>query len=472
MSLQRDVSPYQGLLVRLRELAGLHISLEGHIDIAAATDRAMQRTGIDRVETYVAEIEAGRVSLTTLIEEVTVGETYFFREPDQFAFMRDVVFPSLVEGGAAERPIRIWSAGCASGEEPYSLAILMTELGLEARASILATDISNKALTKAVAANYGAWSLRSNDAYRAQRFLTATGKVLHLDEQIRRLVSFRTLNLAKDVYPFEQPNMGGFNLIVCRNVLIYLDGETVARVARSFFDSLAEGGWLILASSDPPLAGLAPFESVVTERGIFYRRITKVAGQDGTATSRQKGSPAANVGGASAGRRVVPKLGRTLLCETRIAKIEPLPLAVTKSSVASSVRSFANAGDIAGAKAVALAAIQEEPLDAEAHYLLAAVLIDLRCDVEAIAVLRRALYLDSKFIVAHLALALALDRIGESEPARRALRTVRRLCAALPKTAAPPGPDGESAAYFATIAEGEEARLARVAPQRGSRPLS
>jgi chemotaxis protein methyltransferase CheR len=145
---------------------------------------------------------------------------------------------------------------------------------------------------------------------------------------------------------------------------------------------------------------------------------------------------------------------------------------VAESSVASSVRSFANAGDITGAKAAALAAIKEQPLNAEAHYLLAAVLIDLRCDVEAIAVLHRALYLDSKFIVAHLALALALDRIGESEPARRALRTVRRLCAALPKTAAPPGPDGESAAYFATIAEGEEARLARVVPQRGSRPLS
>jgi chemotaxis protein methyltransferase CheR len=457
--LETQGSPYEGLLVRLRERAGLHLAGEPRVDIAGATRRAMRYAGIDSVEAYVVELDAGRVSLTPLLEEITVGETYFFREPEQFAFLGDVVLPSIVRRAPGGRTIRIWSAGCASGEEPYSLAILMTELGLAARTSIEGTDISERSLAKASNADYGAWSLRGPDAYRARRFLTATSEGLHLHEDIRRLVSFRKLNLAKDD-SYRPSDAAAFDLILCRNVLIYLDADTIARIARHFFDSLAEGGWLILASSDPPLRGLAPFESVATERGVFYRK-----GTPDTVVSARRGptleegasaSPALPPGGGRAGRVARAANVRAKLELDALAPAAPL----APSSVASSVRALSNAGNLAGARAAAIAAIQKAPLDPEAHYLLAVVLIDLRRDLEAADVLRRVVYLDSKLIIAHLALGLALARLGERAPARLAFRTVRRLCAASARTALGAGRDGESPAYLDKIAETEEARLA------------
>ncbi|CAN5608748.1 hypothetical protein BH23PLA1_BH23PLA1_31340 [soil metagenome] len=111
--------------------------------------RAMKRSGVSDPAQYLARIKGGGQTLDDLISELTVGETYFFREPSQFCFLREIVLPEILGRRGPDSILRAWSAGCASGEEAYSLAILLTEAGLGGRSSILATDIARDALAKA-----------------------------------------------------------------------------------------------------------------------------------------------------------------------------------------------------------------------------------------------------------------------------------------------------------------------------------
>src|SRR5207249_6830472 len=132
-------------------------------------------------------------------------------------------------------------------------------------------------LAKARQGLYGAWSLRGEGAEAARPYLRRQGKCYIVDERVRRLVTFDCLNLARNVAPAPATDVRGMDLILCRNVLIYLDRETVRTVARRLYESLADGGWLVAASTDPPLTDEAPFEVVVTDHGVFYRNGTQSA---------------------------------------------------------------------------------------------------------------------------------------------------------------------------------------------------
>lgn len=150
----------QPVLDYLSSHAGLVFPESRHGDIAAGICRVMAQYGIGCTDEFVRLIAADEAIFDVVIAEVTVGETYFFREPAQFDAIRNTVLPSLLQARNPMDAIRVWSAGCASGEEAYSLAILMEQEGLSGRAKIRATDISRAALRKARRAEYSSWSLR------------------------------------------------------------------------------------------------------------------------------------------------------------------------------------------------------------------------------------------------------------------------------------------------------------------------
>src|SRR5690606_26511129 len=144
-----------------------------------------------------------------LIASLTIGESYFFRDPGQFALLRNELLPQV----AAQRehgPIRLWSAGCAAGEEAYSLAILSEELGLHARASVLGTDISRTRLAAARQGVYTKWALRGLDAETVERYFTQARNRYTLRPSFRERVDFRYLNLAEDRYPSLTAGIWGF----------------------------------------------------------------------------------------------------------------------------------------------------------------------------------------------------------------------------------------------------------------------
>ncbi len=265
-------STYEAVAQFVAAHTGLQFPANRHEHTETAIRRAMERSRSRSAEHYLDVLKTDAVALDNLVCELTVGETYFFREPEQFEFLRREVLPELRQRRPPSHVFRVWSAGCATGEEAYSLAILFEQEGLGERVRVLATDISRAALARAHQAVYNDWSLRGQGASAAGSYLARRGKNHVLDEKVRRRVTLEYLNLAQDVYPSFASDTRGMDLILCRNVLIYLDPQTVQRVAGRLLQSLAPGGWLLTASSDPPLQDLDPFAIVIRDVGVFYRR--------------------------------------------------------------------------------------------------------------------------------------------------------------------------------------------------------
>jgi len=440
--------PYAVLVGRIEESSGLHFPASRLPQLVAATERAMRVAGATDLDDYVLGLTCGRLPIADLIEEVVVGETYFFREPAQFAYLRSVVLPEIAARKAAPRPIRLWSAACASGEEAYSLAILLEEAGLAGRGQVVGTDISREHLRKAAQATYGRWSLRGTDAFRARRYLTGSADVLALDPVIRKHVRFERLNLARDLYPSADHGISDFDLVLCRNVLIYFDAATIAHVARRLYDALAEGGWLVLGSSDPPLAEHAPFDKVLTQGGVFYRR-----------------QAVADAPAAVAPSPLAPRVPR------RRAPRAPTPVPHSRGpapALTAEAPPLAHHGtrDPLRAEEQARAALRADPLLPAAHHRFALVAMELGHDDEAAEALRRALYLDRDQVMSHLALGMLKQRAGDARGARRAFRTVRRLCEAMPKADPVPLADGACAAHIAAIAVTQYAGLTPASSKR------
>ena len=251
--------------------AGLHFAPNRQPAAEAAMTRAMRMTGTRDPARYSRLIERDAEAMAALLAEVTIGETYFFREPAQLHYIRRAVLPTFRECRSAQKPLRVWSAGCATGEEPYTLAIMLRESGWTTAATVLGTDISRPRLDAARRARYTRWSLRGVAEEAVDGYFIRRGAHFLLRPEMRALVDFRPLNLAEAGWPGEASGIGAMDVILCRNVLIYFDRVTVAQVASRLLGSLSEDGWLFLGASDPMLSDLVPCETVVTGAGLAYR---------------------------------------------------------------------------------------------------------------------------------------------------------------------------------------------------------
>ncbi|HEX4353823.1 MAG TPA: protein-glutamate O-methyltransferase CheR, partial [Polyangiales bacterium] len=240
-------------------------------DFERASVRAMERLAIENWGEFAGKLAAG-VGWDALLDEITIGETYFFRNREHFDLVRDTIVPAILRERPTDHGLRVWSAGCASGEETYSLAILLDQLGLLANARVLGTDISNQAIAKARACCYREWAFREIDTASSDRYFEGERNERRVVSEIREQVLFSQVNLADKVYPSSSNDTENNDLIFCRNVLIYLSREAIERVGRQFFASLAPGGWLVTGPSDPLLSHAAPFEVITNPRGICYRR--------------------------------------------------------------------------------------------------------------------------------------------------------------------------------------------------------
>ncbi len=449
----------------------------------AGMRRAMGRAGVREPERYRDLLEADADALDDLVVELTVGETYFFREPAQFRFLRREALPDLRLRLGLGAPVRTWSAACASGEEAYSLAILLQEEGAAPHSQVLATDISRAALTKARRAVYGAWSLRGEGAAAAAPYLRPDGGRFVLDDRIHRRVRFEYLNLALDVYPSLVTDVWGMHIIFCRNVLIYFNPETIAAVARRLYETLAPGGWLLTAASDPPLAGHARFETVTTDAGVLYRRATGGGCFEVARPTRTPVVPFVPVEPPAA--LPMPPPPPVVVAHPPPSTLHPPPvpadpLAEARKALAEgdyeraaewtrdrpddaaacllNVRALANLDAARGERACAAAAARH-PLSTELQYLHGVLLATLGRAGEAAQAVRRALYLDRSLAVAHFTLGSILERMGDAAGARRAYRNARDLCRARPADEPAPLSDGEPAGRLARAAAAQLAIL-------------
>lgn len=418
-----------------------------------------------------------------LVAELTVGETYFERDPAQIEVLRSFVLPELLADGKGP-PIWIWSAGCASGEEPYTLRILCEELGLGRQVHVVGTDIARPRLIAARRGIYTPWSLRASSAAMRARWFRARGNALELVPEIRDRVDFRYLNLAEDTFPSIATGIWGMDVVFCRNVLIYFDAATVERVADRLVRSLSERGWLFLGPSDPPLGGMVDCTVVPTQAGFLYRRPGRAQPPQsrpdeairvepvGAAEEdpSEEAVPAASLAPIEAPPPQVPDDDPVAAAYDRrdFARVRGLAsdaaarARLDERGWALWVRSLANEGCVEEAIQVTRRALAAHPTSAELHYLSAAALLERGLPHEAADAARRALYADRGMIVAHLALADAERRLRAPESAKRSLRNALRLLEQLPPDALVPASDGERAGRLAEFARAS-LRLVEVA---------
>ncbi|MFT3706522.1 MAG: protein-glutamate O-methyltransferase CheR [Archangium sp.] len=214
----------------------------------------------------------GPDELETAIDLLVPHETYFFREPVQLQCFEKELMPKLLERNARTSSLHVWSAGCSTGEEPYTLSMLLSTLPgfLGWDLDVLGTDLSRKALTTARKAEYGSMALRATTPeQQARYFEKLEGGRVRLLQKYRDPVRFGQLNLLDAHAVAVLPR---FDVIFCRNVLIYFDQATRRRVVDTFFDRLSDGGYLLLGHSENLLQFSTRFELVQLEGDLVYRR--------------------------------------------------------------------------------------------------------------------------------------------------------------------------------------------------------
>jgi chemotaxis protein methyltransferase CheR len=419
--------------------------VEAEIGIA----RAMKEARAADLGTYLQLLRRSPPAIDRLVDELTVGETHFMRDPAQMDLLRGTILPALLPRRTAA-PIQAWSAGCSTGEEAYSIAILMEQALPGVPASILGTDLSLLALAKARAAAYSSWSMRGVDATFLADYFRTQGPSSVLVDRIRTKVRFHQLNLVGSS-SYAVAGAAGMDLVLCRNVLIYFDRETAGRIAARLFASLAEGGVLLTAGADMFLGSFAPFEVEVTQAGLVYRR------------PRRPRFTGAAPDPAAALPDVAVRPGEDLAPVAAPAPAPPLPRPPDAEELYAAVSGEANEHGAEGAEKAARAASQQFPLDAPLHYLRATLLVTLGRHDEAEIAVSRAIYLDRSLAVAHFLLGTVLGRRGETGAARRAFRNAHELSAAQPAAQALAAGHGERAADLAAAAASEIERLDTVA---------
>ncbi len=440
----------------VRRLTGLVFSPVRRGALAEGVTRAMRRARVRDGSAYIERLATDRSLLEDLASEITVGESYFFRAPEQIA----VIVELLREASAPPRPgpLRVWSAGCAGGEEPYTIAIALHRAGLAGAVHLLATDLSPRALERARRGRYGRWALRAVDPDIEHAYFRPVRDEFELVPEIRQAVELRALNLAEDNYPSLTSGVWGLDLIVCRNVLIYFDSDTAVRVLGRLLDSLSPDGWLVLGASDPTIVAQASCEGVMTSAGLVYRR-------RGRAVSIPLAAAPVEAPTTRAPRPPEPPPA----APARLPPLEPaaappaIPMPASAAPAAEVedlgakaallVRALANQGRLADAGRECATALDRHRTSAELHYLHAVLQGEAGRHADAAAAARRALYLDPTLVVAHLALATALARSGAADAARLALRNARRLLDAMPAQHPVPAADGESAGRLREMAD-------------------
>jgi chemotaxis protein methyltransferase CheR len=236
---------------------GLRFGEEKQAFLEETLGRLMQEARASSMTEYLGLLSTGDDHRRRLAAALTVPETYFFRGTDQLRAFRDGVLPERIRLRQSLRELRVLSAGCATGEEPYTLAMILSEAVpdvLTWKATVLGVDLNPHLVAHASRARYGLWSMRDTSADARARYFVPDGKEFIVQEQYRRMTSFRAANLSQPPADLFLP--GSFDVIFCRNVIMYFTVEVQKRVVEQFARALAPGGYLFLGHAET-LRGLS-----------------------------------------------------------------------------------------------------------------------------------------------------------------------------------------------------------------------
>ena len=259
---------YEFLRKLLKERSGLDLSADKQYLVESRLIPLARRAGLTGIAELVAKIKAGSAALTSeVVEAMTTNETFFFRDKIPFDHLRESILPALVQARAGRRSLRIWCAASSTGQEPYSIAMCVKEFaGLAGwRVEIVATDLSQEVLEKSKAGIYSQFEVqRGLPIQMLVKYFTQTGELWQLKPDLRAMVQHRQLNLLQD---FSQ--LGTFDVIFCRNVLIYFDQDTKVAVFDRLARMLEADGVLLLGAAESVVGISDAFKPYPERRGLY-----------------------------------------------------------------------------------------------------------------------------------------------------------------------------------------------------------
>ena len=260
---------YEYLRKFLKERSGLDLSPDKQYLVESRLLPLARKASLPGIPDLVLKIRNGDGRLATdVVEAMTTNETFFFRDKIPFDHLRDTIMPGLIQARAARKSLRIWSAASSTGQEPYSIAMCLKEMGAALagwRIEIVATDLSQEVLEKCKAGVYSQFEVqRGLPIQLLMKYFTQVGDVWQLNADVRAMVQFRQLNLLQDF-----AHLGTFDVIFCRNVLIYFDQGTKAVIFERMAKGLEADGTLLLGAAESVVGLTDAFRPIAERRGLY-----------------------------------------------------------------------------------------------------------------------------------------------------------------------------------------------------------
>lgn len=481
---------------------GLHFPPERRGDLERGLNAAATEFEFDNVESclhWLSSSALTRAQIEILASHLTVGETYFFREKKGLEILEQSILPNLINSRRDERRLRIWSAGCCTGEEPYTIAIILAGMIPDVERwniTLLATDINPRFLSKASAGVYTDWSFRDTPGWIRSRYFDKTRDgTFRVASHVKGMVTFAYLNLAEDAFPSLANNTNAMDIVFCRNVLMYLAPRHVRTIGRNFYRCLRQGGWLFVSPSDTSQELSSRFAIVHRSGAILYRKGALLEERDlGLPWREPNESPTFGVADAPARAEpevshCVPSEERELLltvieqagkaCADAVpdealtlyeqghysAAADQLTALLSQSpenvqATALLARVHANQGNLVEALAWCDKAIVLQKMNPGMHYLRATILQEQGALDEAVRSLQRILYLDPNFALAHFTLGTVALQFGRFEASDKHFENARSLLATYPQAEILPESGGITAGRLTEIIARTTARKA------------
>ena len=427
---------------------GLHFPHERGDDFVRRLRQASREAGEPDIERYVDELAALPKDSTEwrdLTQHLTVGETYFFRDQRCLEALERRVLPSLIERRRKEGALRlrIWSAGCSTGEEPYTIAMMLDRLLPDRRdwsLTILGTDLNPRVLAAARRARYREWSMRATpEELRRRYFRPGANGTVEVVPDIREMVTFAPLNLAEDAYPSLATNTAAMDVVLCRNVIMYFTQPAREATLTRLQDALLENGWLVLSAAESAAELLRPLEPVSFPGAVLFRK-SKARPPLPAVASTERAQPVRDTRGRA---RPAPRRTAPVRQSSQPARKPGVATATAgEPGLVARARLEADRGRLEQASELCREAAGRDPLDPEAHLLLAAIEQERGDIAAAIEAVRRGIYLAPDSPAGHFILGSLLQRKGQTAGARRSMLAVVELLASVPANDAVAGADG------------------------------
>jgi len=399
----------------LKEITGLSVDSIGADTVRRIAERRMRDVGLENLSDYLELVNRSEVEKQTLIDDVTVPETWFFRDHEPFRYLVQFVRSLQRADG---KPVHILSVPCSTGEEPYSIAMMLLDAGFDKNSvKIEAVDISQRVIEKAIRGLYGNNSFRGADQlYRKKYFREERGMYVIADS-VKEMVHFSNQNILSPGFLAGAPP---FDVVLCRNLLIYFDLETKIKVMTCLHERMSDNSLLVLGHAETGRMAEGLFESVRQSGTFAYRKVVKgktrlrvpAVVKKLVSTNTYKSSSTKRHNPAGVGDTERPRLTKK-----------------TKQHLLDEIQTLADQGDLEQAEQRCTEFIATTPDSAQGYYLMGLIMLGQDDSRQAMDNFKKALYLDSKHYQALVHLAVLAEEAGEIKKAQNYRARAERLVA-------------------------------------------